>query len=330
MAFDNLADIEAALQGGRLPVRALHEIWEHRQPVPEPPTKKPAPGRIADGRQVPWIQADRVSAARFSKQALDAEEFLLVCDAAREILRHWEREGQDDSLELLRVRMHFAAALPRFNYPQAASRELHNCLRAEPGTRLKAEILQQLGEVQREEAHRASDRATALQAIEIALKFYRQARELQPDSAEACVWAAATMLYVAGEHSSRRTEGLDCARQALELATARADLEGSRFATVLARAEALALLGKEDEAAKAYEALGNVPDRSISALAAARYRTRFIADAIDKPRDFLRSAFPPLQLIVFSGHIPDLPDQPVRFPLSVVAQVRTELIARLQ
>jgi class 3 adenylate cyclase/tetratricopeptide (TPR) repeat protein len=327
MSFHNVDEIEEALRASRLSVRALHEIWEQRQPLPEPPARKPTAGASSDARQVGWIQTDSGLASRFIRQALDRQEFLLVCDAAREILRYWE--GEVNSLELLGVRMHFASALTRLGYTQNASRELDSCLRSAPGRRLRAEIFRQLGGVQREEAHRASDRATAVRAIEAALKFYQKAREIEPDSLEACVWVAGGMLYVAGEHSSRREEALACARQLLQLAAALEDTEGKRFVTLRARAEALALLGREDEATAAYQELGSVQDRSIAELAEARYRARFLADALDKPRDLFKAAFPPLQLIVFSGHLPDLPGQPVRFPAELNGPVRDGLRAKL-
>jgi class 3 adenylate cyclase/tetratricopeptide (TPR) repeat protein len=329
MSFHNADEIEEALRAGRLSVRALHEIWEQRQPVPEPAARKPAPRASSDARQVGWIQADAGLALRFIRLALERQEFLLVCDAAREILRHWGQLDDADSLQLLRVRMHFASALTRLGYTQDARRELDSCLRSAPGTRLRAEIFGQLGGVRLEEAHRASDRATAVQTIEEALKFYQNAREIEPESLEACVWVAGGTLYVAGEHSSRRAEALACAAQLLQLATAREDTEGKRFATLRARAEALALLGREDEAAAAYQALGSVQDRSIAELAEAQHRARFFAEAIGKPRDLFKCAFPPLQLIVFSGHLPDMPGQPARFPADLIGPVRDCLRAKL-
>ena len=329
MPFHNVDEIEEALRASRLSARALSEIWEQRQPIADPPGRKRTAGASAEARQVGWIQADSGLASRFIRQALDRQEFLLVCDAAREILRHWGQQGEANSIELLRVRMHFASALTRLGYTQEASCELDKCLRSAPGARLRAEIFRQLGEVQREEAHRASDRATAVQAIEAALKFYKAAREIEPDSLEACIWMAGGTLYVAGEHSARREEALASARQVLELTTARVDTEGKRFATLRARAEALALLGREDEAAAAYHELGSVQDKSIAELAEARYRSRFFADALDKPRDLFKSAFPPLQLIVFSGHLPDLPGQPIRFPIGLTAAVQDCLRAKL-
>ncbi len=332
MAFHDVDEVEEALQSASLPVRELHGIWQQRHPVPEPGKQKSSGPIGREGRQIPWIQDLRL-AQRFTARALDREEFLLVCDAAREILRYWEGEGAHNAsdLELLRVRMQYATALTRLGFGPDARRELERCLslKPAPGRTLRAEMLQQLGDVQREEAHRAADRATSQQAIEAALKFYRQALALNPDSLDALLWVAVTTLYLSGEHSGRRGEALADAQRLLEQAEKRENDEGRRFRTTRMRAEAHALLGKIDEAAAIYGELAGIDDTTIPALAEARYRTRFLADALDQPRDFLKPAFPPLQLIVFSGHLPDLPGRPARFPQSAIDEVRERLRARL-
>lgn len=334
MATQDIDEVEEALRSNSLSIRALHELWEQRRPV-SGPSKRTASGAESsgDGRQVQWIQADPELAWRFTARALEKEEFLLVCDAAREILRYWEREGAGHRAELLRVRMHYAAALTRLGFVADASRQLEPCVnpgvRPAPGHRLKAEMLRQLGDIQREAAHRAPDRATSTQAIEAALSFYHQALKLDPDSLDALLWVSMTTLYLSGAQTARRADALAGARQLLNFAAAREDVEGRRFATTRARAEAYALLGKIDEAAAAYVQLQNAEDMTISALAEARHRTRFLADALDQPRDFLKHAFPPLQLIVFAGHLLDRPGEKPRFPAPRIDEVRAALRAKL-
>lgn len=333
MSIQHIDEVEEALRSGSLSIRALYGLWEQRHPVPEPSKQKASGAGRVDGRQVQWIQADPELASRFTARALEKEEFLLVCDAAREILRYWEREGAGHRAELLRVRMHYAAALTRLGFVADASRRLEPCVipafRPAPGRRLKAEMLRQLGDIQREAAHLAPDRATHTQAIEAALRFYRHALELEPDSLDALLWVSMTTLYLSGAQAARRSDALAGARQLLKLAAAREDVEGRRFATTRARAEAYALLGKIDEAAAAYSELQSAEDTTISALAEARYRTRFLADAVDQPRDFLKHGFPPLQLIVFAGHLPDRPGQSPRFPAARIDEVREGLRAKL-
>ena len=55
------------------------------------------------------------------------------------------------------------------------------------------------------------------------------------------------------------------------------------------------------------------------------YNARFLARALGKPQDFFKKGFPPLQLVVFVGHLPDLPDNPARFPSSSIEQVRQKI-----
>src|SRR6185295_15641875 len=78
--------------------------------------------------------------------------------------------------------------------------------------------------------------------------------------------------------------------------------------TVEARATANAILGNDDIAMRSFEALRDLEGITTSQLAEARFRARHLAEALGKPRDHYKEAFPPLQLIVFSGHLPDLPD----------------------
>jgi class 3 adenylate cyclase len=325
MPFQSIKEVSEALAGShRLPNRTLHEIWRQREPVLEEGRKEKAFDQ-SSAAQIRWIQESSGLAAQFVRRALENEEFLLACDAGRETLRHWQRNGRGDETEILRVGLQLTSALTRLGYTREARRELNNCRRSEPGTLLKAAIYRQLAAVEREEAQRASDRATSLRAVEEALSFNEQARLLEPHSLEALTWAAAEQLYVSGKDKGRRSQALATADELLLRVAGCEAAEGRSFATARARAEGLAILGREDEARSAYAELGEAPDCTISALAEARYRTRFIADALDKPRDFFRGAFPPLQLVVFTGHMPDRPGVPVRFPPSSIDRVR-ELI----
>ena len=333
MAFNDIRDAEGVLDSPGVSIRDLHGLWEQREPVPDPGGQKGHGPDIGNVRQIQWIQEGIGLASRFTLRALEKEEFLLVCDAAREILRYWERATAERPVELLRVRMRYATALARLGDVSDARNLLAPCAapdyRPRLGRELLTEILLQLGDIQREEAHRAADRASRVQAIETALGFYRRALDLQPTSLEALMWVAATTLYGAGEGAARRDQALDFARQLLDLAAAREDSEGPRFTTTRARAEACALLGRIDEASAMYERLREAEDKSISALAEARYRSRFLADALDRPRDFLYGAFPRLQLVVFTGHMPDLPGHAPRFPAARIGEVREKLRVKL-
>src|SRR5579864_9238521 len=296
MAFEHADDIASALDKGELSVRTLYEVWELRRAVPEQSAK--AAGS-SDAGQIPWIQSDLGLCLRFLQRALEGQEFLLVCDAAREMLRFWESHDTRNDPDLLRIRMRLASGLTRLGDIQKASRELEQCLdpnfRPRAGKGLRTEMLLQLGDVRREEWYLATTKAAAIQATEAALRYYEEARTLKPDSLEANIWVAAGTLHVAGLHDERRRQASVCAEGLLS----RLNGEAVDFESLRARAEALTLLGREDEARVAYSVLSGADDRSFAKLADARYRTRFLADALGKPRDFLKNAFPRLQLIVF-------------------------------
>ncbi len=328
MPFHSINEVREALAGNRkLPSRTLHEIWRQREPVPEEGRKEKPAGQSSAGAQIRWIQESSALAAQFMRRALESEEFLMACDAGRQILRHWERDGLREGAEILSVGLLLASALIRLGYTREARRELEKCRRSEPDTRRKAEIYRQLAAVQREEAQRAADRATSVQAVEEAISFNEEALDLEPHSLEALTWAAAQELYVSGKDERRRDKALAMADELLARVAGHEGADGRGFATGRARAEGLAILGREDEARSAYAELREAPDSTISALAEARYRTRFIADALGKPRDFFWGTFPPLQLVVFTGHLPDRPGDAVRFPPSSIGEVR-ELIRK--
>jgi len=334
--ISSVEDVEEVLSSKRPPpVRLLHEIWQQRRNVPEPAARKA--GTTA-GRQIEWIQSGLKLCRQFVEKAYETREYRLVCDAAGEALREWA--GKDGTVDSLLMRMCFASAFTRLGDIPKANQQLKLCLEQASGRGLCAEIHQQLGDVRREEWALADIRAARVQAAEEALSHYRQAHELNPDSVDAMVWLAACTLYVAGKDAARREQAHNLAQQLLDFARKQEKTTGPAFDTLRALAEAQTLLGQEDEALKAYQALRGADDYTFDAMADARYRTRFLADALGKPLQTFYKAFPPLQLIVFSGHIADrvkVPDQIdrsdqsefPRFPAEQIDTVRKLLCGRL-
>src|SRR5271168_236932 len=106
MRIRNIADIESLLQGSPS-VRDLSSIWA--------------------SKDIPWLH-DVSLAHRFTSLALEKEEFLLVLDAARQILRTWPTANPDDLTRLVRVRMDYAAALMRLGFMRDARLELESCV----------------------------------------------------------------------------------------------------------------------------------------------------------------------------------------------------------
>ncbi|MBE7211927.1 MAG: hypothetical protein INR65_12985, partial [Gluconacetobacter diazotrophicus] len=116
-----------------------------------------------------------------------------------------------------------------------------------------------------------------------------------------------------------RTRAGEQARQVLRRVREEENADGRRFATTEARATAHAVLGDPAAAAASYGELAALPGATIAALAEARYGAQFLAEGLGQDRDFFRRAFPLLPLVVFSGHLPDRPDQPPRFPPDALA-----------
>src|ERR1051326_3507277 len=112
MSFHDITDIETALRSSSLAVRDLHAIWEQRSPIPDPEDRKKVDSGDAGAPSIAWLQQDTSLARLFTRRALEKEEYLLVSDAAREILR-LSPISDRDSTELVHVRMDYAAALTR-------------------------------------------------------------------------------------------------------------------------------------------------------------------------------------------------------------------------
>ena len=87
MDFKDPVDVERALDKKQLSARTLHEIWQVRQRIPDPAGA--AKAAITSGGQNPWMQSGVELCLRFVDRAFEHQEFLLICDAAREMLRRW-------------------------------------------------------------------------------------------------------------------------------------------------------------------------------------------------------------------------------------------------
>ena len=333
MNCKNIAEIECGLKSCSFSVRDLYLAWEQRQPIPDfsnAAGNDAAPGGLP---QIPWLQNDVALARLFTARALECEEFLLVCDAAREVLRLWPAANAQERIELVRVRMDYAVALTRLGFARDARREIEPCVSDGFQPKLsrgcRVDIFIQLGNIMREESHRADVRAVRLQKAEEALGFYRRALALEPERLESLVLTAAASLILSDAGSALRHDAEEKARQILAVTGKADDANGPLAELTAARAVAQIILGDLDSAGASYAELSAIGGVPTALLARARYRAQFLAEAVGKPRDFFKQAFPPLQLIVFAGHLPDLPGGPVRFPAESMEAVRETLRKRL-
>ncbi len=332
MTFRTADDIRALLKSSSLSIRDLHLVWEQRQPIPGGRRRRDRSNECVG--QIAWLQGDITLARLFTKRALEKEEYLLVCDAASEILRLEPALKEDGRTELVRVRMDYAAALTRLGFTRAARGELEPCVSPafQPilGRKLKADILMQLGDILREESHHAPARAMQFAAAEDALRFYREAQSLNKDRLEAHVQVAATSFIMGESGSALLEQARQEAHRILDRTKKMEGRDGSSFQTTLARATANVILGDVDAAASGYGKLQSFPGVTTARLAEVRFRSRFLAEALGYPREYFKEAFPPLQLIVLAGHLPDKPGERGRFPQKSIRAVRKAIRIQLE
>ena len=332
MRFRSIADIEDALAPSSVPsIRELYEIWDHRQPVQtsaDARLKTVDPGETG---QIRWLQSDVGLAAAFLIRTLKSEEYLLVCDAFREAIAFWNGREEADAAQLASLCCSYASAKTRLGQTGDAMRRLEPWSRdSRLSRRERAGILLQLGDIMREEAGGAVAPASRLQAGERALQYYQQALSFKPDWLEALVRCAATFLSVGENQQTGQHQTEKWADDAMTLIQLMEDEKGATFRSSLNKAIVLAILRRTDEAAKSYERLKAYPGVTTLELAEARYDSRSLALALGKPSTYFQAAFPPLQLIVFAGHMPDLPHTNPRFPPESIPQIRDALREKLQ
>jgi class 3 adenylate cyclase len=320
--FESTEAIRATLERGSLDARELHEIWDLREPIARP-TAGPS-GTVATvdagAPRLPWLE-DSSLAVEFVRRALEAGEHLLACDAAQEGLRRHRGSialrqalarglaGLGSSVEALRILDDIGAAggLP-------ADVEAHNLLLT--------------GALHLESAQAAAEPQARAGDLRLALTTLCRASERCPGDPAPVVEAATAALLLGGDHS----------REALELAERAIGLAGDASSAhseddpdlVAARARAHAILGEIDAAREDWRRLRSLPGVSHQALAEARHQARQLAAAHEWFEGSFDDCFPPLRLVVFSGHMIDEPGRrPARFPPALEGQVRDLVRAAL-
>jgi len=328
MNFRTVQEIESLLTAPLAPAaRTLYEIWEQHLFSAD---SNPAKSTDTLPPELDWFKHYPSLALAFVNCALKREEYLLVSDAAREAVSHWQARDQLDPLALSQLAIAFAIAKSRTGQSAEAFRSLEPWSRdprLDPAQH--AAILLQLGDILSDQAHAAVDPSTHFQRQERALSHYTNAAKLLPFSIEARVKLATALLSISADNPARKDEARKTATETLAELTRTQAANGRNFKSTLPIAMLLAVSGKLDEAARAFESLDSFPEASTGNLANARHEAQFIALAVGQPRTFFKPAFPPLEIIVFAGHMPDLPGAPSRFPPELVPQLKTILCNEL-
>lgn len=325
MKFRTLEEIEALLIAQNVPAtRILYEVWDQRQLSTQHRLARSAETLPAG---FDWLKQDVRLATSFLKCALRCEEYLLASDAAQEALQFWEFREEVSAQNVCELARGLARVKSRIGQSAVALRIL------EPWSRdprlddsQRAAVLIQLGDILSEEAYSAVDPSIRFQRGERAVSRYGEAARLMCTSVEARSKLAVALLSVSSDRFVRKQEARRCAMETLEEVARIQDKRGKGFKLAQYLAMLLAVAGKLDEAAQAYESLDSYPEASNGELADVRYESQFIALGLDLPKAFFKPMFPPLELIAFAGHMPDLlPGAPSRFPLDLVPEVKATL-----
>jgi class 3 adenylate cyclase len=305
MSIRQIGEIEACLESSRRPtVRDLYDIWNQRVPVLESSTRKQASGALSG--QVPWLQSDLAVVTDFAEQALRLEEYLLVRELYAEAIPYWQHQDADSPSDfyknIIKLQMQYARAQLRLGFFDDARTVLEPRLADRQWTRRqRARMLLLLGHIWREQAYGQPTRSAQQQDAENALTYYLRAEAEDPDLREASVLGAVVMFVLGENEAGRREKAEQRASAILPLLDADDDGGEPNLQSLASRAMLYCVLGKPDEAAALYAKLKFAPDATTSDLAEYRYRSQFLAEAMGEARDFFKPAFPPLQLIVFSG-----------------------------
>jgi len=325
MSILNISDVEDLLDSAPT-ARDLHSVWQRRQPLPSPHGKSEHSDRAP---RIAWLD-DLSLVERFIVQAVRTREFLLAIDAAREILHGSALFSDEDRPRLVRIRIQYAAALARLGFTREARTELEGCVTSRLGRGLKADLYVQMGHVLLEEWHQAGSRTVQLEAAQQGFLFYERAAQLDSDRIEPLALAASTGLLSAAGGSNLGSYARELARVVLRIAADKRNSDGPALQIVWSDATARAVLGDIEAASRCFEELQGIEGVTTAQLAEARYQAQALAEALGRRRDLFNAAFPPLQLLVFAGHVPDRPGDPVRFPPESIPAARDAIRQALE
>ncbi|MEP2776891.1 MAG: RyR domain-containing protein [Luteolibacter sp.] len=141
------------------------------------------------------------------------------------------------------------------------------------------------------------------QQLDRALEKYEEVARLDPDDPEIEWRCVATKFLSAGKSETLLTAAKDAARALLDKVC-----EITTPTALHSKAICLQILGDFEGAADSYSELSAQPVSDPKRLAQKRFLARSLLEASGEPRDRLDSAFPPLRLVVFSGHLPPRAD----------------------
>jgi len=281
-----MAGVGAAPNHPHTSAAELHSLWRHR---------------------AEWL-ADSDLVRAFVERAVKVGELLLAFDAARFAL------GGNLAGDL-RLMQQMALALAQMGSTPRAQKILQEALERDPTDRT---TLSGLGRTYKDIwcAHPSNTDALAQ-----SFDFYNRAFKVEPRDYYPGINAAAVAVLRGDVDSGRRL-----AAEVLKLCESLPLDKHDSYWVRASVAEALAILGRQEEAENAYNYAGRSPGAQLRELSSTRKQARLLAKQLYSAADVFDSAFPIPKLIIFSGHMIDAPDRKVqRFPPVQEGKIRSEI-----
>lgn len=159
------------------------------------------------------------------------------------------------------------------------------------------------GDLIRDEALKNQLLSSRYQQLDRALEEYKQAALEAPTHPE-IKWRLLTTKFLSAGDSEEQTASAKEDAQALLNEVS----NGSSIAELKSKASCLQILGDFNGAYEGYRLLSAEMESDQKGLAHTRFLARGLLEASIEPRNRLDDAFPPLRLVVFSGHMPPQSD----------------------
>jgi class 3 adenylate cyclase/tetratricopeptide (TPR) repeat protein len=286
-----LDEVRVFMETRRVSTAELQAVWEMR-------------GRIA------WLGEIRI-VRLFLKRALDCGELILASDAAREALKLYPED--------LFLRQRRALIFAQMGATRKAQELLEALL--EEGVS-DAETLSLLGRTYKDEWLTRHN----TEALQRATDHYRRAFEAGSDEPAYPGINAATLALLGGDPATAHR----LAEEVRRICEDNARAKPPNYWNQATLAEALANLGRIDEACEAFHAAVPLAGSEIRNISSTRRQARLISQAVLGRNDAFDCCFPELKLVVFSGHMIDEPGRsPARFPPEREAEVKASIRERL-
>ena len=153
------------------------------------------------------------------------------------------------------------------------------------------------GDLLRDEALENRLLTSRYQQLDRALEKYQEAAKQTPEDLEIMWRIVATKFLSAGKSEERIAAAKHAAHALLDEVSA-----------LQSRAICHQIIGDLSAAAECHRDFSQQLDSDPKRLAHARFLARGLLEASNEPRDKLDTAFPPLRLVVFAGHLPPRAD----------------------